>query len=71
MFDPNAVWHSYFLILWQSFYEKRVKSLEKLFFQLSKRNFADFNEISGNRCANSLTKIETSYIVGLLNGTNC
>ena len=30
-FSPNAVWHSYFLKPWQSFYEKRTKSLEKIF----------------------------------------
>ena len=31
MSDPDAVWHSYFLIPWLSFYEKRAKSLEKIF----------------------------------------
>ena len=31
MFNPNAVWHSYFLIPWQSFYEKRAKSFRKFF----------------------------------------
>ena len=31
VFNLNAVWHSYFLIPWQSLYDKRVKSLEKIF----------------------------------------
>ena len=38
-----------------------------------KCNLVDCIEISGNRCANtkhSLTKIETSYLVALFNGSN-
>ena len=31
IFNPYAVWHSYFLIPRQSFYRKRAKSLEKFF----------------------------------------
>ena len=32
MFSPNVTWHSYFLILWHSFYGKRAKSLENFFY---------------------------------------
>ena len=53
IFNPYTVWHSYFLIPRQSFYEKRAKSLEKTFFQLWKRSLVDFIEISENRCANT------------------
>ena len=73
MFSFNVTWHSYFLMPWQSFHEKRAKSLEKVFLQLWKCNLFDFIEISGNICANKknkLKKIETFYIVALLNGTN-
>ena len=31
IFNPCAIWHSYCLIPRQSFYGKRVKSLEKVF----------------------------------------
>ena len=31
IFNPYAVWHSDFLLPRQSFYEKREKSLEKIF----------------------------------------
>ena len=31
VFNPYAIWHSYFLIPWQSFYGKRAKSLETIF----------------------------------------
>ena len=37
----------------QSFYTKRAKSLETIFFQLWKCNLVDFIKISGNRCANT------------------
>ena len=30
IFNPYAIWHSYFLIPQQSFYGKRAKSLEKI-----------------------------------------
>ena len=53
IFNPYAVWHSYFLIPRQSFYGKIAKLLEKIFFQLWKCNLVDFIEISGNRCANT------------------
>ena len=32
IFNPYAVWHSYFLTPWQSFYGKGAKLLEKTFF---------------------------------------
>ena len=32
MFIPKAVWHSYFLIPWQSFNGKRAKLLKNFFF---------------------------------------
>ena len=38
------------LILKQSFYEKRAKSLEKFFLQLWKSDFRDFPQITGNKC---------------------
>ena len=31
MFSTKAIWHSYFLIRWQSFYGIRAKSLEEFF----------------------------------------
>ena len=31
IFNPNAVWHSYFLIPGQSFHRKRAKLLERFF----------------------------------------
>ena len=31
MFNPNAVWHSYFLIPWQSFYDKGPNRRRKFF----------------------------------------
>ena len=37
MFSPDVTWHSYFLIPWQSFYGKRAKSLEKIFFSFGIR----------------------------------
>ena len=35
IFNPNAVWHSYFLIARQSFYGRRAKSLKSNFFASS------------------------------------
>ena len=35
---------------YQSFYEKRAKSLEKFFPQLWKSDFDDFFQIAGNKC---------------------
>ena len=64
MFSPNAIWHRYFLIPWQSFYGKRAKSLEKFFLTLEMQ-FVRFYEVSGNRCANinlcMLSKLRWSF----------
>ena len=40
IFNPYAVWHSYFSIPQQSFHRERVKSLEEFFFQLWKCNWS-------------------------------
>ena len=53
-FNLYTAWHGYSLILWQSFYGKRAKSLEKLFPSAWEMQFADFLEISGNGCANTI-----------------
>ena len=53
IFNPDAVWHNYFLIPWKSFYGKRAKSLQNFFFQLWKCSLVDFIEILGNRCGNT------------------
>ena len=71
IFNPYAVWHSYFLIPRQSFQGKRAKSLERIF--PSSKNaiwsiLLKYQEIDMQ--IHSLTKIETSYVVALLNGTN-
>ena len=41
MFNSNAVWNSYFLIPWQSFYGKGAKLLENFFLQLWKCNYSE------------------------------
>ena len=46
MFNPYIVWHSYFLILWQSYYGKRAKLLEKFYLQLWKWILLKYQEIS-------------------------
>ena len=44
MFNPNAVWHRYFLIPWQSCHKKE-QNRSKIFFQLWKCIFVNFIEI--------------------------
>ena len=67
IFHPYAVWHSYFLIIRQSFYGKRAKSLEKFF---SSSEYAIWL-ILLKRWMCKTEKIETSYIFAFLNDTNC
>ena len=54
IFNPVAVWHSYFLISWHAvILRKKSKIVGENFFQVCKCNLVDFIEISGNSCANT------------------
>ena len=74
MFNPNVIWHSYFLIPMLSFYEKRVKSLEKFFLQLCENAILSIllrYKETDCKYKPLLMKIETSNVVVLLNSTSC
>ena len=58
--QSNVTWHSYFLILWQSFCGRRAKSLKNFFLNPWKCNLFDFVERSGDRCANTNTNTNTN-----------
>ena len=74
MFSPNVTWQS-FLDTLVVILPKKSEIVGETFLQLWKCNSFDFIEMSGNKCANTnlhaLTKIETFYIVALLNHTDC
>ena len=53
MFNPNVVWHSYFLYLSSHFTENERNRWRNFVRQLWKCNFVNFIEILGNRCANT------------------
>ena len=70
MSDPDVVWHSYFLIAWQSFYKNRAKWRRNFFYRFGNAIWLmllKYQKID----VRSQTKIETFCIVVLLNGTNC
>ena len=73
MLNPYVIWHSYFLRPWQSLYEERVKSLEKILPSSGNAILSislKYQEIDVQNKP-SRTKIETSYVVALLTSTNC
>ena len=73
IFNPYAVWHSYFLYLCSHF-RKKSEIVGEIFFPALKMQFGRcYWNIRKKMCKykHSLTKFETSYIVALLNGTNC